>query len=171
MSKSQVSLPALAALLPGLLACAVPLPTGPERTPVRWIMVEKPVGEVVPNGQNGQGQVDPTSVIVTLQPLYSEDVAWEVVVDPHDFYVEIVEISPAGPAAPGETVSAKVRVAHARSGDLYRLTAKCSQREVQILGDREQLVRGGTTAAFRFTSLGPGRAGISVGVERVSNAP
>jgi hypothetical protein len=158
-------------LLCGLIACAAPPPAVPERTPVRWIMVEKPVGEVVPNGQNGEGQVDPRSMIVTLQPLYSEDVNWEVVVDPHDFYVEIVAISPAGQAAPGETVCALVRVAHARSGDLYRLTAKGSQQDVQILGEREHLVRGGTPAAFRFTSLGPGRAGISVGVEKVANAP
>ena len=161
----------LAVLPLGLLACSIPTPAAPERRPVRWIMVEKPVGEVVPNGQNGDGQVDPRSMIVTLQPLYSEDVNWEVVVDPHDFYVEILEISPKGPAAPGETVSAKVRVAHARAGDLYRLTAKSSKDDVQILGERQQLVRGGTPAAFRFTSLGPGRAGISVGVEKVSDAP
>lgn len=160
-----------AAVLLGLSACALPAPAPTPRKPVRWIMVEKPVGDVVPLGQNGDGQVDPQSMIVTLQPLYAEDVNWEVVVDPHDFYVEIVGISPPGPAAPGETVTARVRVAHARSGDLYRLTAISSQSEVQLLGDREQVVRGGNTAAFRFTSLGPGKAGISIGVAKVLNAP
>ncbi|HLY76249.1 MAG TPA: hypothetical protein VKU80_19265, partial [Planctomycetota bacterium] len=127
MSHIQFRLVAAAATVSVLSACSVPVPAAPIRMPVRWIMVEKPVGEVVPNGQNGDGQVDPRSMIVTLQPLYSEDVNWEVVVDPHDFYVEIVEISPKGQAAPGETVSAKVRVGHARPGDLYRLTARSSQ--------------------------------------------
>ena len=160
-------LPALAAVLPGLAACAALAPEVPERIPVRWIMVEKPVGDVVPNGQNGDGQVDPQTMIITLQPLYSEDVNWEVVVDPHDFYVEILEITPRGPASPGETVNAKVRVARAREGDLYRLTARASRSDVQIVGGSEMTVRGGAPASFRFTSVTPGRGGIAIGVEKV----
>lgn len=156
-----------AAVLLGLSACAVQAPPARERTPVRWIMVEKPIGEVVPNGQNGQGQVDPRSAIVTLQPLYSEDVNWEVVVEPHDFYVEIIEITPRGQASPGETVNAKVRVARARVGDVYRLTARASRSDVRIVGGSEITVRGDAPANFRFTSLAPGRGGIAVGVEKV----
>jgi hypothetical protein len=159
-------LPAAAALA-ALSACAAaPLEASP-RTPVRWIMVEKPVGDVVPSGQNGDGQVDPRSVIVTLQPLYAEDLNWEVTVDPHDYFVEILEITPKAQAAPGETVIARVRVGHARPGELYRLTARASRTGVEILGGKECIVRGGAPAAFRFTSLEPGRAGITVGVERL----
>lgn len=158
---------ASAVMLCGLSACAVPVAVAPGRTPVRWIMVEKPVGEVVPNGQNGDGQVDPQSLIVTLQPLYPEDVNWEVVVDPHDFYVEILAITPGGQASPGETVSAKVRVGRAREGETYRLIARASRSDVQIVGDREKTVRGAMPADFRFTSLSPGRGGIAIGVERV----
>lgn len=153
----------------GLSACALPAPAPTPRKPVRWIMVEKPVGDVVPRGQNGDGQVDPKSMIVTLQPLYSEDVNWEVVVDPHDFYVEILEITPRGQASPGETVSAKVRVGRAREGEIYRLTARASRSDVEIVGAREMLVRGGTPASFRFTSLAPGRGGIAIGVEKVDS--
>ena len=151
----------------GLSACAVQAPPPRERTPVRWIMVEKPIGEVVPSGQNGQGQVDPRASIVTLQPLYSEDVNWEVVVEPHDFYVEIIEITPRGQASPGETVTAKVRVGRAREADTYRLSARASRSDVEIVGERERTVRGGAPASFRFTSLSPGRGGIAIGVERL----
>ncbi len=158
-----------AALLLGLSACAIPAPAPAQRKPVRWIMVEKPVGDVVPRGQNGDGQVDPQSMIVTLQPLYSEDVNWEVVVDPHDYYVEILEITPRGQASPGETVSAKVRVGRAREGEMYRLTARASRSDVEIVGALEMMVRGGTPACFRFTSLAPGRGGIAIGVEKVDS--
>ncbi len=156
-----------AAVILALSACAVPAPPARQRTPVRWIMVEKSIGEVVPGGQNGQGQVDPRSAIVTLQPLYSEDVNWEVVVEPHDFYVEILEVTPRGQASPGETVNARVRVARGRESEMYRLTARASGSDVQIVGGREQIVRGSTPTSFRFTSLVPGRGGIAIGVEKV----
>jgi hypothetical protein len=156
-----------AATVLGLSACAVPLQEVPTRIPVRWIMVEKAIGEIVPNGQNGDGQVNPASMVLTLQPLYSEDVDWEVVVDPHDFFVEILEIEPSRQASPGETVSAKVRVGRAREGDTYRLTARASQSDVQIVGERIKTVRGSAPASFRFTSLSPGKGGIAIGVEKV----
>lgn len=165
---TRISRPVTAALLLGLSACALPAPAPSPRKPVRWIMVEKAVGDVVPHGQNGDGQVDPQSMIVTLQPLYSEDVNWEVVVDPHDFYVEILEITPHGQASPGETVSAKVRVGRAREGEVYRLTARASRSDVQIISDRDIIVRGGAPVSFRFTSLAPGRGGIAIGVEKVA---
>lgn len=167
MNTLRVRVLGAAAVLFGLSGCTVQVPAPRERTPVRWIMVEKPIGEVVPNGQNGQGQVDPRCAIVTLQPLYSEDVNWEVVVEPHDFYVEILEITPRGQASPGETVTAKVRVGRARETDTYRLSARASCSDVEIVGDRERTVRGGAPASFRFTSLSPGRGGIAIGVERL----
>jgi hypothetical protein len=134
---------------------------------VRWIVVEKRVGEVVNEGRVGDGQVDPLAVILTMQPLYAEDVAWEVVIDPHDYFVEILEITPSTQAAPGETVSAKVRVGHARPNDLYRITVRASKAGVEIQGPSQCIVRGSTPAAFRFTSVEAGRAGITVGVEKV----
>lgn len=130
-------------------------------------MVEKRVGEIVPEGRRGQGQLDPQAVVLTLQPLYAEDVNWEVVVDPHDYYVEILEITPSRQASPGETVSARVRVGHARENEVYRLVARTSQPDVEIVGERECTVRGSSPASFRFTSLSAGRGGIAIGVERL----
>ncbi len=157
----------VAALACCLFGCAVPQESGPKRTPVRWIMVEKRVGELVPEGRTGDGQVDPQAVVLTLQPLYSEDVNWEVVVDPHDYFVEILEITPSTQASPGETVSAKVRVGRARQDEVYRLIARASQADVEILGERERIVRGSAPVSFRFTSVSAGRGGIAIGVEKV----
>jgi len=158
-------------LLPGvglvLLGCTVPRESASPRKPVRWIVVEKRMGELVPEGRVGDGQVDPQAIVLTMQPLYSEDIAWDVVVEPHDYFVEILEISPNRQASPGETVSTTVRVGHARQNEHYRLTARASQTGVKILGDAQVIVQGATPAAFRFTSLESGRAGIAVGVEKI----
>lgn len=155
----------LAAL--GLWGCSPSLLRSPERTPVRWIVVEKRVGEIRAGGPVGDGQVDPMAVVLTMQPLYREDLEWEIVVDPHDYFVEVLEIIPKSQAAPGETVNAKVRVGHSRPNDRYRITARVSQSGVEILGEAECIVRGSSPATFRFTSLVPGRAGIAVGVEKL----
>lgn len=139
----------------------------PERVPVRWVVVEKPVGDVLPQGQSGDGRVDPGAHLLSLQPLYREDLQWEVVVDPRDYFVEVLEVLPGSSANPGEVVSAKVRVGGAKAGEMYRLTATVSRPDVQLLGDREQLVRGNAPAVFRFTSSSTGAGGIAVGVERL----
>jgi hypothetical protein len=157
----------MAAVLLGLSACAFPSLAPAQRTPVRWIMVEKPAGEVVSGGQNGVGRVDPQAVVLTMQPLYREDLEWEVVVDPHDYFVEVLEISPRAQVVPGETVTAKVRVGRARPNELYRLTARASQAGVEILGEGSCLVGGSSPANFRITSLSPGRAGIAVGLDEL----
>ena len=156
-----------ALVMVGQLGCVPPMTPSPERKPVRWIVVEKPVGALLANGRSGDGQVDPRAVVLTMQPLYREDVNWEVVVDPHDFFVEVLEITPSTQASPGETVSATVRVGRAKEGEYYRLTAKPSQPDVHIIGEGEQIVRGGNTARFRFTNLTLGRAGIAVAVEKM----
>lgn len=150
-----------------LSGCSPTLVRGPERSPVRWIVVEKRVGDVTPGGWVGDGQVDPQAVVLTMQPLYREDLEWEVVVDPHDYFVEVLEIVPGSQASPGETVTAKVRVGKAKPGDVYRLMAKASRADVQILGASEHIVHGCTPASFRFTSLSTGSGGIAVGVERL----
>lgn len=151
-----------------LAGCASPARV-PERTPVRWIVVEKKVGELLPDGVVGEGRLDPAAQLLALQPLYREDLEWEVVVDPHDYFVEVLEISPGTSAAPGEVVTAKVRVGRARKGERYRLLANASQAGVQVLGDAEHIVKEGATAVFRFTSSLPGAGGIAVSVERVSS--
>jgi hypothetical protein len=134
---------------------------------VRWIVVEKRVGDVTAGGWVGDGQVDPQAIVLTMHPLYREDLEWDVVVDPHDYFVEVLEIAPGTQVTPGETVTAKVRVGKARPGDVYRLVAKGSRADVQILGAFEQIVHGSTPALFRFTSISTGPGGIAVGVERV----
>lgn len=158
---------AAAAALIAAVGC-VPPPAGPPvRTPVRWVVVEKRVKDIVPDGRTGDGQVDPESVVLTMQPLYREDVNWEVVVDPHDYFVEVLEITPSSQASPGETVTARVRVGKARSDSTYRLIARASHQDVEILGEKELVVHGSAVAIFRFTSVATGRGGIAVGVEKV----
>jgi hypothetical protein len=151
----------------GVWGCSPSLLRSSERTPVRWIVVEKRASELTEGGWVGDGRVDPEAVVLTMQPLYREDLEWEVVVDPHDYFVEVLDITPTSQAAPGETVKAKVRVGHARLNEHYRLTARASQSGVEILGEAECIVRGSAPATFRFTSPVPGRAGIAVGVEKL----
>lgn len=150
-----------------LAGCVPAEPLGAARKPVRWIVVEKKMGEVVPRGQVGDGRVDPDAVVLTMQPLYREDLEWQVVVDPHDYFVEVLGISPRASASPGELVTARVRVARARMVDVYRLVARPSRADVEIVGAREQIVLGDAPTSFRFTSTTTGSAGIAIGVERV----
>lgn len=139
----------------------------PERRPVRWILVEKEPGDVFPGGQVGDGRLDPRSRILTLEPLYPEDLQWAVVVDPQDSVVEVLEISPGAAANPGEIVTAKVRVGRTRLGESYRLSASPSRPGVTIVGSRAQIVLEGAPALFRFTSASIGPGGITVGVDRI----
>lgn len=155
-----------------IISGCVPVPDRkPEKSPVRWIVVEKQVGEVLPGGRVGDGQVDPRARVLTMQPLYREDLQWEVVVDPHDYFVEVLEISPGVSANPGEIITAKVRVGRARAGEVYRLTAIASRSDVRIVGTAEQVVLANTPAFFRFTSATIGVGGISVGVDRIATGP
>lgn len=156
-----------AILIATTAGCVPPSVAPPGRKPVRWIVVEKKIGDVAPEGRSGDGQVDPRAPMLTMQPLYAEDVNWEVVVDPHDFFVEVVDISPSAQASPGETVTARVRVGKARSNETYLLTARASNRDVAVIGASEMVVRGGEIAMFRFTSATAGRGGIAVAVERI----
>src|SRR5579864_6620070 len=106
-----------------LLGCGVPSAPPQHRLPVRWIMVEKRLGDLLPQGLGGDGRTDPESALLALEPLDAQDVSWEVQVDPQDYGVEVLEILPSPRAAPGETVTATVRVGRARPGELYRLMA------------------------------------------------
>jgi hypothetical protein len=159
------------AALPVLAGCATVLPPAPDRIPARWIVVEKRMGELAPEGRVGDGQVDPDAVLLALVPLYPEDLQWNVIVDPHDYFVEVLEISPPGPATPGELVTARVRVGHAKGDEVYRLTAIPSRGEIHVLGRAEQVVRGGEAAQFQFTSVALGSGGIAVAVEKVVRGP
>jgi hypothetical protein len=158
---------ALGSAILGLWGCSSGPPPAPQKVPVRWIVVEKRLGEINVDGWGGDGQVDPQAIVLTMQPLYREDLEWEVVVDPHEYVVEVLGISPSGQASPGETVSATVRVGKARPGECYRLVARPSSVEVQLIGAAECTVRGGSPAVFQFTSLRAGRGGIAIGVERL----
>jgi hypothetical protein len=157
----------LASLLLSALGCGLPPEAGAApREPVRWLLVERRYGDVAP-ATSGDGTINPDAMVLAFQPLYPEDLAWEVSVEPEEQYVEVLGFCPSGPAKPGEIVSATVRVGKARAGQTYRLVAKASQADVRILGDCETIVKGSDTAVFRFTSCASGRAGIAVGVERI----
>jgi hypothetical protein len=147
--------------------CALPPESeGPPREPVRWLLVERRYGDVAPV-TSGDGTINPDAMVLAFQPLYPEDLAWDVVVDPEEEFVEVVGFTPSGPARPGELVSATVRVGKAKAGELYRLSAKALQPDVRILGDAQVVVKGSDPAVFRYTSCASGRAGIAVGVERI----
>jgi hypothetical protein len=150
-----------------VLGCAIEgLEAAPPREPVRWLLVERRYADVAPTG-SGDGRINPDATVLAFQPLYPEDLSWEVVIDTEEHYVEVVGFSPAGQARPGEIVSATVRVGKAKAGQLYRLSAKASQADIRILGESQATVKGSDTAVFRFTSCASGRAGIAVGVERI----
>ncbi len=145
-----------------------PEENGSTKEPVRWILVERRYGDVAGPGLASDGEINPDAVVLAFQPLYPEDLTWEVVVSPEEHFVELVSYSPAGPATPGEIVSATVRVGKAKAGQTYRLSAKPSQSDVTILGESKAVVQGWDTAVFRFTSCASGRAGISIGVEQIA---
>ena len=102
-----------------------------------------------------------------MEPLYPEDLGWTAEVESRGYFVEVLEVTPPGLVAPGEVVTARLRVGNARPGVIYRLVARPSTPDVRIVGEAEITVRGPEVAVFRFTSLSGGRGGIEVGVERV----
>lgn len=104
---------------------------------------------------------------MVLQPLYQEDLVWLASVEAHYYFVELLEVSPAGTASPGEVVTARVRIGRAKAEGRYRITAIPLNPEVRILGDREHDVRGSTPTLFRFTSMEGGRGGIAVCAEQI----
>lgn len=153
----------------GLQAC-VPQDREQEaggREPVRWILVERRYGTLEAPPKAGDGSINPEAVVLAFQPLYTEDLTWEVVVNPEEHFVKLVGVSPSGPVAPGEVISATVRVGNAKIGQLYRLLATPSHSDVRILGHNEVTVNGEAATIFRFTSSSSGRTGIGVGVERI----
>ncbi len=161
----------LGCLLP-LLGQACVSPHLPEdetaREPVRWLLVERRYADVAQTTATDDGRVNPDAIVLAFQPLYPEDLSWDVVVEPEEQFVEVVGYAPVGAVRPGEVVSATVRVGKAKGEQFYRLSAKASQADVRILGADQVIVRGSEAAVFRFTSCTSGRAGIAVGVERIA---
>lgn len=155
-------------LLP--LACigCVSSPEPRVREPVRWIVVEKRAGELAKEGALVDRPLEESSTLLAMQPLYPEDLNWVVKVEAQDFFVELLEITPAGTAAPGERVSARVRVGNAQKEATYRLVARPSSGDVRLLGAPEVLVRGPSPTTFSFTSLAPGAGGIAIAIERLN---
>lgn len=161
---------ALFAFLGGLGCTAVfgpPHGAGATKEPVRWIVVERCASDLAKEGVLPEGQVEPSASLLVMQPLYGEDLDWVVSVEPHDFFVELLEVSPSGTAAPGEVVSARLRIGKAKADAGYRIIAKPLNSGVTMLSDPEQYVRGSECVLFRFTSIEGGRGGIAVGVERI----
>jgi hypothetical protein len=138
------------------------------REPVRWIVVEKGVRDLVKEGLLVDRPLDESSTLLAMQPLYPEDLNWVVKVEAQDFFVELLEIAPGRTAAPGERVSAKVRVGNAQKEATYRLSARPSSGDVRLVGNQEILVRGPSPATFAFTSLSPGAGGIAIAIERLN---
>lgn len=161
---------ALLGLVPSFLGCALPerRPAPHAREPARWVVVEKRIGQLHRDVTAGDGQLDPKATLLVLEPLYPEDLNWVAEVEAADYFLELLEVVPAGELAPGETVTALLRVGGARPDRYYRVLAKSSTPESVILGDRERTVRGSSPVSFRFTSLTGGRAGLKLVVEEVS---
>jgi hypothetical protein len=141
--------------------------SGAAREPVRWILVEEPARQAIPGAIAGDGVLAPEAPMLVFRPLFKEDLSWEVVVGADDHFVEVVSITPSGEAAPGEVVTASVRVCKARTEGVYRLTISALERDVRIVGEREKIVTGRDPAQFKFTKLSGGRGGIGVAVERI----
>lgn len=161
---------ALPAIVAGLFqGCVSPDPGEgvTHREPVRWLLVERPYGELAVGQKSEDGGINPHAMVLSFQPLYPEDLKWDVIVEAQDHFVELVSFMPQNAAAPGEVVSAIVRVGKAKPADLYRLSAKVSQADVRIIGEAQAIVKGSEPAVFRFTSCASGRGGIAVVVERI----
>ena len=139
-----------------------------QREPVRWLLVEKRYGDLEASVTADDGKTNPDAMVLSFQPLYAEDLAWEVAVEAEGLYVEVLGYSPRGVASPGETVTATVRVGKAKAWVLYRLSVSATRTDVRILGETQAIVRGSQPAVFRFTSGGSGRAGIAVAVAQAS---
>jgi hypothetical protein len=147
------------------------LPQADGRSALRWIVVEKRVADLGGGGRAGDGQVNPEAVVLAILPLAREDLDWQVVVRAHDYFVEVIDLDPSGPARPGERIRARVRVGRAGKDDLYRLSAQASSPEIAIFGAREQLVRGPGIVTFQFTSASSGPGGIEIAVEKMDALP
>jgi hypothetical protein len=145
------------ALLP-LPGCESAPMAEPVRARVRWVMVERRAEELFPPSAG----IDPRSVWLRMEPVGGEDSRWEVAVETQGLPIELVELLPGHDVAPGEAVTARVRIPRAASGGWYRLTARPSRQKVRILGPSEVRVRGDGLADFRFTHLESGRAGITI---------
>jgi len=102
-----------------------------------------------------------------MEPLYPEDLGWTAEVESRGYFVEVLEVTPPGLVAPGEVVTARLRVGNARPGVIYRLVARPSTPDVRIVGEAEIMARGAEAVIFRFTSLSGGRGGIEVGVGEI----
>lgn len=158
-----------AALGLGLQAC---VPRASEesaggREPVRWILVERRYGDLEAPTSHRDGAINPEAVVLAFQPLFPEDLTWDVVVSPEEQFVELVQVSPSGAVVPGEVVTATVRVGKGKPDQRYRLSISATEPAVQILGTSQALVRGVETVRFSFTSSKAGRSGIAVAVERL----
>jgi hypothetical protein len=91
---------------------------------------------------------------------------WDVVISPEEQFVELLSVEPSGAVAPGEVVTATVRVGKAKADQRYRLSISATEQPVQIVGAAQALVTGVESARFSFTSSKAGRSGIAVAVER-----
>ena len=143
--------------------CAPVSPRTDHPAPVRWILVERPAGQMIgpDSGVSGDAPLLVLEPVPLEGPVLSSGLA-----------LEILELEPPGPAEPGETVRVRLRVARAEPGAVYWLRARPSAPGVRILGPRERFVRGDEMAVFRFTSLSIGQAGISVNTRsRVERFP
>ncbi len=164
---SKAGLIALGFCLTGCAVSTLPLPPAP-REPARWILVEKRVGQHPTEATAGDGRLDPKATLLVLEPLYPEDLNWVAEVEAVDYFVEVLQLLPAGELAPGEAVTALLRVGGARPDRYYRVVARSSSPQSVILGDQEHTVRGASPMTFRFTSVAGGKAGLKIAVEEVS---
>ena len=137
---------------------------GEAREPVRWILVERRYGDLPDAPPSRDGKVNPDAVVLAFQPLYPEDLKWDVVVSPEEHFVELLGHSPTGSVPPGQVVTARVRVGRAKPNHRYLLEAVTTQPHVRVIGSNRVVVRGEEVSIFTFTSLTNGRGGVEIGV-------
>lgn len=133
--------------------------------PIRWIVVERQVGDLYGPEVGGQGVIDPEAVVLVLEPLPSGPPRWQAEVTTDDFHVEVLSLVPPKEAGAGEIVTATVRVAGDRPEAAYRLTAVPCHSSIRLLDPSSQRARGNTPVQFRFTSLTGGRARVRIDAE------
>lgn len=154
------------ALLPGCSIRGLPAPASrPSEGELRWIVVEKLVGDLVDEGAWPEAQMQPGATMLAMAPVRDDVALWTPKIQAADYFVEVLAVSPEGRVEVGQVVTVSLRVGNAKPDAIYRLIASCGGGGTRILGEYERVVKGMEETKFRFTRVEGGLGVIRVDVE------
>ncbi len=146
----------------GLASCTA-ASAPPARAIIGWRLVERPARELTDRGLGGDATLDPNSPVMVFEPVYEDELP--VVTRSGGRTGRTVEArvttDPSRPA-PGEVVTATVRVTHPGEGVRYEITAEPTRDGISILGSSTVIVSAGEPGVIRFTSRCQGAGGVVI---------